>query len=86
MGLEEELVPAVYFQLGPLQVTSTVVNTWIIMAAVCAILIVMGRQMRVKPTRWQNALEWIVEAVDGLIRNLHAKNESLEQSGERSKK
>ena len=26
------------------------------------------------------------EGVDGLIRNLHAKNESLEQSGERSKK
>lgn len=26
------------------------------------------------------------EGIDGLIRNLHAKNESLEQSGERSKK
>ncbi|MBN1640961.1 MAG: F0F1 ATP synthase subunit A [Anaerolineae bacterium] len=70
MGLEEELIPVVYLQLGPLQITSTVVNTWIIMAIVCGVLILMGRRMRVKPTRWQNALEWIVEAVDGLIRNM----------------
>jgi F-type H+-transporting ATPase subunit a len=70
MGLEEELFPAVYFHLGPLQVTSTVVHTWIIMAVVSAVLIVVGRRMRVKPTRWQNALEWIVETIDGLIRNM----------------
>ena len=70
MGLEEELVPIVFFHLGPLEVTSTVVYTWIIMAVVCTALILMSRQMRVKPTRWQNALEWIVEAIDGLIRNM----------------
>jgi F-type H+-transporting ATPase subunit a len=70
MGLEEELVPAVYFTVGPLQVTSTVVHTWIIMTVVCAVLIVMAKRMRVKPTRWQNALEWIVEAIDGLIQNM----------------
>lgn len=70
MGLEEELAPAVVFRLGPLQVTNTVVDTWIIMLAVSVLLIVLGRQLQVKPRRWQNALEWVVEAIDGLIRNM----------------
>jgi F-type H+-transporting ATPase subunit a len=70
MGVEEEFVPVILFQLGPLQVTSTVLNTWIIMAVVSVALIVLGKRLRVKPARWQNALEWVVEAIDGLIRDM----------------
>ena len=67
MEIEEELVPTLLFSLGPLEVTSTVVNTWIIMTGVSILLIILGRRLRVRPTRFQNALEWIVEAIDGLI-------------------
>jgi F-type H+-transporting ATPase subunit a len=77
MELEEELVPHVVFSLGPLEVTSTVVNTWIIMAIVSALFILLGRRLRVKPTRWQNALEWLVEAIDGLIRDMIPHNPRL---------
>ncbi len=67
MGLEEELVPTVVFSIGPLQVTNTVVNTWIIMAIVSVLFILLGRRLQVRPTRFQNALEWAVEAIDNLI-------------------
>ena len=77
MELEEELIPHVVFSLGPLEVTSTVVNTWIIMAIVSVGFIVLGRRLRVKPTRWQNALEWVVEAIDGLIRDMIPHNSRL---------
>jgi F-type H+-transporting ATPase subunit a len=67
MELEEELVPHIVFNVGPLQVTSTVVNTWIIMALVSVMFIVLGKRLKVRPMRFQNALEWIVEAIDDLI-------------------
>jgi F-type H+-transporting ATPase subunit a len=67
MDLAEDLVPAVWFSLGPLQVTNTVVYTWIIMAIVSAVFIVLGRHLQVRPTRFQNALEWVVETIDNLI-------------------
>jgi F-type H+-transporting ATPase subunit a len=67
MELEEELIPHVVLSLGPLQVTSTVVNTWIIMAVLAVLFIVLGRRLKVRPTRFQNALEWLVEMIDGMI-------------------
>ncbi len=67
MGLEEELIPHVVFNIGPLQVTNTVINTWIIMAAVSVLFIVLGRRLQVRPKRFQNALEWLVEMLDGMI-------------------
>lgn len=77
MGLEEELIPVVVFALGPLQVTSTVVNTWIIMAIVSVAFIVLGRRLQIRPTRWQNALEWVVEALDSLVRDMIPHNPRL---------
>lgn len=70
MGLEEELTPFVVFNLGPLQVTSTVVHTWIIMVIVSIVFIILGKNLKVRPTRFQNALEWIVETIDHLIRDM----------------
>ncbi len=77
MELSEELEPFVVFSLGPLQVTNTVVNTWIIMAIISIAFIILGRRLRVRPTRWQNALEWVVEAIDGLIRDMIPTNPRL---------
>ena len=74
MELEQELVPTIIFSLGPLQVTSTVVNTWIIMAIVSIVVIVLGKRLRVRPARWQNALEWVVEAIDNLISDMIPEN------------
>jgi F-type H+-transporting ATPase subunit a len=68
MELEQELIPQVVFSIGPLQVTTTVVYTWIIMALTTALFAFFGRGLKVRPTRLQNALEWLVEGLDGLIR------------------
>ena len=70
MGLEEELIPSIVFSVGPLQVTSTVVNTWIIMAIVSTALALLGRRLQIRPTRFQNALEWGIESIDGLIKDM----------------
>ncbi len=70
MNIEEELIPKVVFQWGPVQVTSTVVYTWIIMTIVSAILILLGRNLQVRPSRFQNMLEWLVETIDNLIRDM----------------
>jgi F-type H+-transporting ATPase subunit a len=77
MGLEEELVPVVVLSWGPFQVTSTIIYTWIVMAIVSAACILLGRRLQVRPTRWQNALEWVVEAIDGLIRDMIPDNPRL---------
>jgi F-type H+-transporting ATPase subunit a len=68
MELERELIPQVVFSVGPLQVTTTVVYTWIIMALTTALFALLGRGLKVRPTRFQNALEWLVEVLDNLIR------------------
>jgi len=75
--IEEELVPTVVFSLGPLQVTNTVIHTWIIMAIVSALFIFLGKRLKVRPTRFQNALEWLVEAIDGLIGDMIPHNSRL---------
>jgi F-type H+-transporting ATPase subunit a len=77
MELEQEFTPVVLFHIGPLQVTSTIVDTWIIMAIISVAVIVLGKRLRVKPARWQNALEWVVEAVDGVIRDMIPENPRL---------
>jgi F-type H+-transporting ATPase subunit a len=56
--------------LGPVEITKTVIDTWIIMVIVSVGFFVLGRRLRVRPTRFQNALEWLVEAIDGLIRDM----------------
>ena len=77
MAIESELAPVVLFQLGPLQVTSTVVHTWIMMAILSVAVILLSRRLRVEPARWQNALEWVVEAIDGLIADMIPENSRL---------
>lgn len=70
MELAEELIPVVMFRLGPLQVTSTVVYTWIIMAIVLAVFAILGRSLKIRPSRVQNALEWLVEVIDTMVRDM----------------
>jgi len=77
MELEQELIPHVVFSIGPLQVTSTVVYTWIIMALTTILFTLLGRGLKVRPTRFQNALEWLVETLDGLIESMIPKQHRI---------
>jgi len=70
MGVEEELVPYVVFSIGPLEVTSTVVTTWFVMLVLGVIAYLVGRSLRVRPSLFQNCLEWVVESIDNLLRDM----------------
>lgn len=63
----EEIAPRVVFSLGPLQVTSTVINTWIMIGMLGLGAYFLGRSLKVRPGMLQNAIEWLEEAVQGLI-------------------
>lgn len=66
-SVSEEITPKVVFNLGPLQVTSTVINTWIMIAVLGLASYWIGRSFKLKPGMFQNAIEWFVEAIRGLI-------------------
>ncbi|MBG0787315.1 MAG: F0F1 ATP synthase subunit A [Anaerolineaceae bacterium] len=63
----EEISPEVVFTLGPLQVTSTVINTWIMVGLLSIAAFFVGKSFKVRPGLFQNAIEWLVEGIKGLI-------------------
>jgi F-type H+-transporting ATPase subunit a len=66
-SVAEEIAPKVVFSLGPLQVTSTVVNTWIMILVLGVSSFFLGRSFKVRPGMVQNAIEWFVEAIQKII-------------------
>jgi len=64
----KEITPHVIFTVGPLEVTSTVVNTWAMMLLLSVGAYLIGRNLKLRPGLMQNTLEWIVEAIEKLIR------------------
>jgi len=69
-NVAEEIAPYVVFTVGPLEVTSTVVNTWAMMLLLGVGAYLIGRNLKPRPGLAQNMLEWIVEAVEKLIREM----------------
>lgn len=67
ISVSEEITPATVFSVGPLQVTTTVVNTWIMIGVLGIGSFFVGRTFKVRPSGFQNAIEWLVNAINGLI-------------------
>jgi len=67
MGIEEELVPSIVFAIGPVEVTSTVVTTWLIVAFLGVAAYLIGQSLKVRPGVFQNIVEWVLESIDGLL-------------------
>ena len=65
-----EIAPCPVFYIGPVQITTTVVNTWAMMLLLGAGAYTVGRTLKLRPGPVQNLLEWIVEAVERLIREM----------------
>ena len=65
-----EIMPHVVFTVGPLKVTSTVVNTWAMMLLLGVGAYLIGRNLKLRPGLVQNLLEWIIEAIEKLIREM----------------
>jgi F-type H+-transporting ATPase subunit a len=74
----EEIAPHVVFVIGPLQVTSTVVNTWIMIALLGIGSFFLGRSLKIRPGMLQNAIEWLIVAIQGIIsENIESKKTEL---------
>ncbi len=74
----EEITPKIIFTVGPLQVTSTVLNTWIMIVALGTGAYFLGRSFKIRPGMVQNAIEWLVVAIQNIIsQNVGSKDTSL---------
>jgi F-type H+-transporting ATPase subunit a len=68
----------VVFTVGPVQVTSTVVNTWVMIGLLSFASFWIGRSFKVRPGMFQNVIELLEEAVRNLIaENIGSENSNL---------
>ena len=67
MGIEE-VFPHVVFRLFGIPVQDIVIQTWIIMAVLILLAYVAGRNLQVRPSRWQHLVELGAESVNNLIK------------------
>ncbi|HEY8594936.1 MAG TPA: F0F1 ATP synthase subunit A [Devosiaceae bacterium] len=65
--MQSPLTTEVLFLIGPIPVTTPVVTTWIVMAALILGSIALTRGLKLKPNRRQAALELLIGAVDAQI-------------------
>jgi F-type H+-transporting ATPase subunit a len=57
------------FHIGPVQVSAPVVTTWVIMALLSLVCILITRRLSLAPTKAQMVLEILVDTVDSQIRD-----------------
>jgi F-type H+-transporting ATPase subunit a len=62
--------PETVFSIGPVQVTDTVVFTWIVMAVVVVTSLLLTRRLSLHPTLRQEALEAVFETVEKTVRDV----------------
>ncbi len=67
--MESPLAIKVLFTVGPVPITQPVVVTWGLIAVLAVGAIVAGRRLSLAPSRAQAALEVVVGAIEGLIRD-----------------
>jgi F-type H+-transporting ATPase subunit a len=65
--ISEEIAPQLIFSIGPIQVSSTVINTWVMIGVLGVASYLIGRSFKVRPGMVQNAIEWLIEAIEGII-------------------
>ena len=65
--ISEEIAPQLIFIIGPIEVTSTVLNTWVMIGVLGFVSYLLGRSFKVRPGMLQNAIEWLIEAIEGII-------------------
>ncbi|MFN2303858.1 MAG: F0F1 ATP synthase subunit A [Anaerolineales bacterium] len=76
--VSEEITPRIVFTVGPVQVSSTVINTWVMISLLGLGSFFIGKSLKVRPGTFQNAIEWFQEAIKGLIAsNIGSENTEL---------
>jgi F-type H+-transporting ATPase subunit a len=67
---EGTIAPPVLFRLGPVEVTSTVVYSLLVSALLIVFALLVRLGLKRSPSRWQVAAEFLVEHLEGLMRDL----------------
>ncbi|MEJ2193053.1 MAG: F0F1 ATP synthase subunit A [Nitrospirota bacterium] len=62
--------PEVIFSIGPVRVTDTVVDTWIVMAIIAGAFYLITRRLSTEPSLAQEALEAVIDAIVETIREV----------------
>lgn len=63
----EHVTPKVLFHLGHIPISTTVVNTWIVMIIIFILMYFLTRKLNTIPRGIQNLLEMLVDFVNGLL-------------------
>jgi F-type H+-transporting ATPase subunit a len=63
----DHIVRRVVFRIGPVEITSTVVNTWIVMAVLFIAVFIMTRRLDQRPRGAQTLLELAIEFFHSMI-------------------
>ncbi len=64
------IIADVVFQLGPIQITNTVVTTWVIMGAIAVFSWLLSRRLQMEPGWVQTAAEGIVSTIEESIHGI----------------
>ncbi|KAB2837061.1 MAG: F0F1 ATP synthase subunit A [Candidatus Brocadia sp.] len=64
------IFPETIFSIGPVQITDTVVNTWIVIMVIVAVCYLSTRKLSIKPSISQEILEAIYEAIEKTIKDI----------------
>lgn len=68
--LKDRYLPQVAFQLGPVQVTTTVLYSLIASALLVALALVIRRGLTGRPGGWQMGLEMLLDDMEGMMRDM----------------
>lgn len=64
------IFPETIFSIGPVQITDTVITTWVVMAAIITICYLATRKLSIKPSFFQEILEAVFEAIEKTIKDI----------------
>ena len=70
----ERMVPPVLFQVGPVEITATVVYTLVASAAVVGFALLARWGLRKGPAGWAVAAEFVVEHLEGVMRDMFGRD------------
>ena len=64
---DQNLTSGGIMSLGPLVITETVITTWGVMLLLVVLSLLISHRLSVDPSRWQSAVEGIVDAIENAI-------------------
>ena len=64
------IFPQTIFSCGPVQITDTVMTTWIVIVVISAISFLATRRLTLKPSVFQEVLEAVFEAVERTVKDV----------------